>query len=94
MAGDRDPGNRPLRQRNHRQEHGRSQEDVRILHRQGGLGGSVYTVDGSGPAYAKGILSGGGGGNDNSGGFFDPCELIFTDIGLANRAFPGTVAWY
>ncbi|GEB57296.1 hypothetical protein GCM10017674_60230 [Streptomyces gardneri] len=37
VAGDRDPGNRPLRQRNHRQEHGRSQEDVRILHRQGGL---------------------------------------------------------
>ncbi|CUM44036.1 hypothetical protein BN2537_17037 [Streptomyces venezuelae] len=54
----------------------------------------MYTVDGSGQAYAKGILSGGGGGNDNSGGLFDPCNLIFTDIGLANSAFPGTVAWY
>lgn len=61
---------------------------------KGDSGGPVYTVDGSGQAYAKGILSGGGGGNDNSGGLFDPCNLIFTDIGLANSAFPGTVAWY
>ncbi|MFI9151512.1 DNRLRE domain-containing protein [Streptomyces sp. NPDC053367] len=62
---------------------------------KGDSGGPVYTVDGSGNAIAKGILSGGGGGGgDNSGGFFDPCWLYFTDIGLANSAFPGTVAWY
>ncbi|WP_052745221.1 DNRLRE domain-containing protein [Streptomyces sp. WM6386] len=61
----------------------------------GDSGGPVYTVDGSGQAIAKGILSGGGGGGgDNSGGFFDPCWLYFTDIGLANSAFPGKVAWY
>ncbi|WP_078946285.1 trypsin-like serine protease [Streptomyces exfoliatus] len=61
----------------------------------GDSGGPVYTVDGSGQAYAKGILSGGGrGGSDNSGGLLDPCQLIFTDIGLANNAFPGTVAWH
>lgn len=62
---------------------------------KGDSGGPVYTVDGSGRAYAKGIISGGGGGgSDNSGGFFDPCWLYFTDIGLANSAFPGTVARY
>ncbi|MEV7233318.1 DNRLRE domain-containing protein [Streptomyces sp. NPDC051020] len=62
---------------------------------KGDSGAPVYTVDSSGQAYAKGILSGGGGGgSDNSGGFFDPCWLYFTDIGLANSAFPGTVAWY
>ncbi|MEU3743766.1 MULTISPECIES: trypsin-like serine protease [Streptomyces] len=62
---------------------------------KGDSGGPVYTVDGSGRAYAKGIVSGGGGGgSDNSGGLFDQCELIFTDIGLANSALPGTVAWY
>lgn len=61
----------------------------------GDSGGPVYTVDSSGRAFAKGILSGGGGGgSDNSGGLLDPCYLIFTDIGLANSAFPGTVAWY
>jgi hypothetical protein len=61
----------------------------------GDSGGPVYTVDSSGRAIAKGILSGGGGGgSDNSGGLLDPCSLIFTDIGLANSAFPGTVAWY
>ncbi|RPK53022.1 tRNA3(Ser)-specific nuclease WapA precursor [Streptomyces sp. ADI92-24] len=61
----------------------------------GDSGGPVYTVDGSGRAFAKGIISGGGGGGgDNSGGFFDPCWLYFTDIGLANSAFPGTVARY
>lgn len=54
-----------------------------------------YTVDSSGQAYAKGILSGGGGGgSDNSGGYFDPCWLYFTDIGPADSAFPGTVARY
>jgi hypothetical protein len=58
----------------------------------GDSGGPVYTVDGSGNAIAKGIISGGGG--DKSGGLFDPCSLIFTDIGPANSAFPGTVAWY
>ncbi|MEU0834706.1 DNRLRE domain-containing protein [Streptomyces sp. NPDC005969] len=62
---------------------------------KGDSGAPVYTVDSSGQAYAKGILSGGGGGgSDNSGGFFDPCWLYFTDIGLANSAFPGTVAAY
>jgi hypothetical protein len=61
----------------------------------GDSGGPVYTVDGSGRAFAKGIISGGGGGGgDNSGGLFDPCWLYFTDIGLANSAFPGTVARY
>ncbi len=65
----------------------------------GDSGGPVYTVDSSGRALARGILSGGGGGGgggggDNSGGFLDPCHLIFTDIGLANSAFPGKVAWY
>lgn len=61
----------------------------------GDSGGPVYTVDGSGQGYAKGILSGGGsGGSDNSGGLLDPCPLIFTDIGLANNALPGTVAWH
>jgi hypothetical protein len=61
----------------------------------GDSGGPVYTVDSSGRAIAKGTLSGGGGGGtDNSGGLLDPCSLIFTDIGLANSAFPGTVAWY
>ncbi|WP_409473013.1 trypsin-like serine protease [Streptomyces sp. HC307] len=60
---------------------------------KGDSGGPTYTVDGSGRAYAKGIISGGGGGGgDNSGGLFDPCWLYFTDIGLANSAFPGTVA--
>ncbi|MGV9701514.1 hypothetical protein [Streptomyces sp. NPDC003483] len=54
-----------------------------------------YAVDSKGNAIAKGILSGGGGGGgDKSGGFLDPCYLYFTDIGLANSAFPGTVAWY
>ncbi|MFF2996548.1 DNRLRE domain-containing protein [Streptomyces sp. NPDC057950] len=63
--------------------------------KKGDSGGPVYTVDSSGRAFAKGIISGGGGGGgDNSGGFFDPCQLIFTDIGLANSAFPGKVAWY
>jgi hypothetical protein len=58
-------------------------------------GGPAYTVDSSGRAYAKGIISGGGGGGrDNSGGFLGPCHLVFTDIGLANSAFPGTVARY
>ncbi|GAA3480184.1 S1 family peptidase [Streptomyces yanii] len=62
---------------------------------KGDSGAPVYTVDSSGQAYAKGILSGGGGGgSDNSGGLLDPCWLYFTDIGLANSAFPGTVAWY
>ncbi|MFJ6660262.1 DNRLRE domain-containing protein [Streptomyces sp. NPDC091377] len=62
---------------------------------KGDSGGPVYTVDGSGRAFAKGIISGGGGGGgDNSGGLFDPCWLYFTDIGLANSAFPGTVARY
>ncbi|MEV8459819.1 MULTISPECIES: DNRLRE domain-containing protein [Streptomyces] len=62
---------------------------------KGDSGAPVYTVNGSGEARAKGILSGGGGGgSDNRGGFFDPCWLYFTDIGLANSAFPGTVAWY
>ncbi|WP_424857087.1 DNRLRE domain-containing protein [Streptomyces sp. SAI-170] len=62
---------------------------------KGDSGGPTYTVDGSGRAYAKGIISGGGGGGgDNSGGLFDPCWLYFTDIGLANSAFPGTVARY
>ncbi|WP_268246503.1 DNRLRE domain-containing protein [Streptomyces xantholiticus] len=62
---------------------------------KGDSGAPVYTVDSSGQAYAKGILSGGGGGgSDNSGGYFDPCWLYFTDIGLANSAFPGTVASY
>ncbi|MFJ4774264.1 DNRLRE domain-containing protein [Streptomyces uncialis] len=61
----------------------------------GDSGGPVYTVDSSGQAYAKGIISGGGGGGgDRSGGLLDPCWLYFTDIGLANRAFPGTVARY
>ncbi|MHB9858309.1 DNRLRE domain-containing protein [Streptomyces sp. YIM S03343] len=61
----------------------------------GDSGGPVYTVDSNGAAYAKGIVSGGGGGgSDHSGGYFDPCELVFTDIGLANSAFPGTVARY
>ncbi|WP_392957648.1 DNRLRE domain-containing protein [Streptomyces sp. LN245] len=61
----------------------------------GDSGAPVYTVDSNGRAIAKGILSGGGGGgSDNSGGFLDPCYLMFTDIGLANSAFPGTVAWY
>ncbi|MFF9484514.1 DNRLRE domain-containing protein [Streptomyces sp. NPDC014676] len=62
---------------------------------KGDSGGPVYTVDGSGRAFAKGIISGGGGGGgDDSGGLFDPCWLYFTDIGLANSAFPGTVARY
>lgn len=61
----------------------------------GDSGGPVYTVDSSGRAYAKGIVSGGGGGGgDRSGGLFDPCEMIFTDIGLANSALPGLVARY
>ncbi|MDX3704599.1 DNRLRE domain-containing protein [Streptomyces europaeiscabiei] len=61
----------------------------------GDSGGPVYTIDSSGRAYAKGIISGGGGGgSDKSGGLFDPCWLYFTDIGLANSAFPGTVARY
>ncbi|MFI6125457.1 DNRLRE domain-containing protein [Streptomyces sp. NPDC051064] len=61
----------------------------------GDSGGPVYTVDGSGRAYAKGIISGGGGGGgDKSGGLLDPCELVFTDIGLANSALPGLVARY
>ncbi|MET8409977.1 hypothetical protein ABZV34_18075 [Streptomyces sp. NPDC005195] len=61
----------------------------------GDSGGPVSTVDSAGRAYAKGIRSGGGGGgSDNSGGLFDPCSLVFTDIGLANSAFPGTVARY
>lgn len=61
----------------------------------GDSGGPVYTVDSQGQAFAKGIVSGGGGGgSDDSGGFFDPCWLYFTDIGLANSAFPGKVAWY
>lgn len=61
----------------------------------GDSGGPVYTVDSSGRAYAKGIHSGGGGGgSDHSGGLFDPCWAFFTDIGLANSAFPGTVARY
>ncbi|MGV9321189.1 DNRLRE domain-containing protein [Streptomyces sp. NPDC003660] len=60
---------------------------------KGDSGGPVYTVDSDGDARAKGIISGGGGGGgDNSGGLFDPCWLYFTDIGLANSAFPGTVA--
>ncbi|WP_326607806.1 hypothetical protein OG930_40890 [Streptomyces sp. NBC_01799] len=42
----------------------------------GDSGGPVYTIDS----------------RDNSGGFFDPCWLYFTDIGLANSAFPGTTA--
>ncbi|GAB2826602.1 hypothetical protein GCM10027073_64610 [Streptomyces chlorus] len=59
----------------------------------GDSGGPTYTVDSSGRAIAKGVIcGGGGGGSDNSGGFFDPCRLIFTDIGLANSALPGTVA--
>ncbi|MEU6524215.1 DNRLRE domain-containing protein [Streptomyces sp. NPDC046924] len=59
----------------------------------GDSGGPTYTVDSNGRAIAKGIISGGGGGgSDNSGGFFDPCRLYFTDIGLANSALPGTVA--
>ncbi|GAA4030628.1 hypothetical protein [Streptomyces plumbiresistens] len=59
-------------------------------------GGPVYTVDGSGRAFAKGVISGGGGGGGggDSGGLFDPCWLFFTDIGLADSAFPGTVARY
>ncbi|WNB97877.1 DNRLRE domain-containing protein [Streptomyces sp. CGMCC 4.7035] len=62
-----------------------------VIH--GDSGGPTYTVDSSGRAYAKGIISGGGGGgSDDRGGFFDPCYLIFTDIGLANSALPGTVA--
>lgn len=61
----------------------------------GDSGGPVYTVASSGRAYAKGILSGGGGGGgDHSGGLFDPCEMIFTDIGPANSALPGLVARY
>lgn len=59
----------------------------------GDSGCPVYTVDGSGCTFAKGIIPGGGGG-DNSGGLFDPCWLYFADIGLANSAFPGTVARY
>lgn len=62
---------------------------------KGDSGAPVYTVDSSGRAYAKGILSRGrAGGGDHSGGLFDPCRLVFTDIGLANSAFPGTVARY
>ncbi|MET8536129.1 hypothetical protein ABZV67_30615 [Streptomyces sp. NPDC005065] len=38
--------------------------------------------DSGGPVYSS----------DNSGGLFDPCWLYFTDIGLANSAFPGTIA--
>ncbi|MEV5785600.1 hypothetical protein AB0M86_23355 [Streptomyces sp. NPDC051639] len=63
--------------------------------KKGDSGRPVYTVDSSGRAFAKGIVSGGGGGGgDSSRGFFDPCQLIFTDIGLANSALPGKVAWY
>ncbi|MBT2401327.1 S1 family peptidase [Streptomyces sp. ISL-100] len=59
---------------------------------KGDSGGPTYTVDGSGRAYAKGIISGGsGGGSDNSGGYLDPCHLIFTDTRLAHNALPGTV---
>ncbi|WP_445277791.1 hypothetical protein, partial [Streptomyces sp. DSM 41033] len=59
----------------------------------GDSGGPVYTVDGKGRAYAKGIASGGGGGGgDKSGGLLDPCHLVFTDIGLAHSVLPGTVA--
>ncbi|WP_371583905.1 hypothetical protein [Streptomyces sp. NBC_01314] len=56
----------------------------------------MYTVDSSGRAYAKGIISGGSGSGSGSGGggLFDPCWLYCTDIGLANSAFPGTVARY
>lgn len=61
----------------------------------GDSGAPVYTVDNKGHAIAKGTLSGGGrGGGDKSSGFLDPCYLYFTDIGLANSAFPGTIAWY
>ncbi|MER5402716.1 DNRLRE domain-containing protein [Streptomyces sp. NPDC002599] len=61
----------------------------------GDSGGPVYTVNSVGEATAKGIISGGGGGgSDDRGGTFDPCRLYFTDIGLANSAFPGTVARY
>ncbi|MFZ4264263.1 DNRLRE domain-containing protein [Streptomyces arboris] len=61
--------------------------------RKGDSGGPVYTVDGKGRAYARGIISGGGGGGgDHSGGLLDPCVLVFTDIGLAHSALPGTVA--
>ncbi|MFI8307237.1 hypothetical protein ACIF80_28145 [Streptomyces sp. NPDC085927] len=48
----------------------------------------MYTVD-SGRVIAKESIPGGG--DDNSGGFFDPCHLVLTDIGLANSAFPGTM---
>ncbi|MEU7471535.1 hypothetical protein AB0A94_23925 [Streptomyces sp. NPDC044984] len=61
---------------------------------KGDSGGPVHTVDGSGRAFAKGIISGGGGGGDHSGGLFGPCRLYFTDIGPANSTFPGTVARY
>lgn len=62
---------------------------------KGDSGGPVYTVNSVGEATAKGIISGGGGGGgDERGGTFDPCWLVFTDIGLANSAFPGTVARY
>lgn len=61
---------------------------------KGDSGGPVCTADSSGRAHAKGIISGGGcGGSDHSGGYFDPCVLVFTGTGLANSAFRGTVAW-
>lgn len=50
-------------------------------------------IDSSGRDFAKGIISGGRGG-DHSCGLFDPCRLYFTDIGLADSPFPGTVARY
>ncbi|MEU9090219.1 hypothetical protein ACIOEW_13705 [Streptomyces sp. NPDC087901] len=37
-------------------------------------------------------INGDSGGGGDSDGLFDPCRLHFTDIGLANSAFPGTVA--
>ncbi|MDG5808900.1 TetR family transcriptional regulator [Streptomyces ossamyceticus] len=64
---------------------------------KGDSGNPVYTINCSSAATAKGIISGGGGGggggdSGKSGGLLDPCWLVFTDIGLANNAFLGTVA--
>lgn len=50
----------------------------------------MYTVDGIGRTFAKGIISGGGGGgggggDDNSGGFFDPCRVYFAPSPIPGR---------
>lgn len=60
----------------------------------GDSGGPVYTVNSSGQAVAKGVISGatGFGGSDNFAGYLDtPCRNIFTDIWDAYYSMPGDI---